>query len=133
MNDFGKVKIRIKVLVNHTENVDKIKVALQNMIGETNLALKNEEDKKLLLCKTENLKILERFRDLLRREQIMNAAKKVFLSGLNSGIITFHLNKQVAYVGHVSFSQSEGESPLGPISFEIQCEKPKKLIKWLSS
>ena len=75
---------------------------------------------------------LRKFHDLLRREMILDAARAVLLRGLQGNTITFHLNKQVAYVGHISFSQPVGESPLGPIRVEIRCDDPRGLIDWLA-
>jgi predicted RNA binding protein with dsRBD fold (UPF0201 family) len=73
-----------------------------------------------------------RFYDLLRRERILDAARKVLFRGIQGKKIVFYLNKQVAYVGHISFSQPYGESPLGPIRVEIQCDDPQSLIDWLT-
>jgi len=56
----------------------------------------------------------------------------VLFKGLNENSITFYLNKQVAYAGHVSFCQPVAESPLGPIKVQILCDKPKDLIDWLA-
>jgi len=35
-------------------------------------------------------------------------------------------------VGHISFSEPVGESPLGPIRVEVRCEDPRELINWLA-
>ena len=48
------------------------------------------------------------------------------------GRLVFHLNKQVAYAGHVSLCDPEGESPLGPITVEIEDENVHELINWLT-
>ncbi|MEJ2127090.1 MAG: RNA-binding domain-containing protein, partial [Candidatus Bathyarchaeota archaeon] len=75
---------------------------------------------------------LTKLSNLLKREQILAAARKVLRSSITNSSITFYLNKQVAYAGHVSFCQQSGESPLGPITVKIDCEDPKKLIDWLA-
>jgi predicted RNA binding protein with dsRBD fold (UPF0201 family) len=75
---------------------------------------------------------LTKLYNLLRRERIRDAARGVLYEGLSEKSIIFYLNKQVAYVGHVSFSKPVGESPLGPIKVEIQCDKPRELIDWLA-
>jgi uncharacterized protein len=46
--------------------------------------------------------------------------------------MTFFLNKQAAYAGHVSFSAPEGESPLGPIQVMIETDHMEELIDWLA-
>ena len=79
------------------------------------------------------LKTLIQFRDLLRLDRIRDAARKVFFGGLKSNTIKFCLNKQVAFAGHISFSEEVAESPLGPIKVKIECENPQQLIDWLAS
>ena len=66
------------------------------------------------------------------REQILDAARKVLFNGIQGNTVCFYLNKQVAYVGHISFSQSVGESPLGPIRVEIESDNPHAVIDWLA-
>jgi predicted RNA binding protein with dsRBD fold (UPF0201 family) len=51
---------------------------------------------------------------------------------MNEASVTFYLNKQVAYAGHVSFSQQTAESPLGPINVKISCGNLQKLVDWLA-
>ncbi len=75
---------------------------------------------------------LTKLYNLLRRERIRDAARGVLFKGLSQNSITFYLNKQVAYAGHISFCQPSGESPLGPIKVQITCDKPKELIEWLA-
>ncbi len=45
--------------------------------------------------------------------------------------IAFFLNKQVAFAGHVSFCEPEGESPLGPIRVVIEADDPAGIIDWI--
>jgi predicted RNA binding protein with dsRBD fold (UPF0201 family) len=54
------------------------------------------------------------------------------LEGLDGKTISFCLNKQVAFAGHVSFSKEVAESPLGPIKVKITCENPTELVNWLT-
>ncbi|MCD6470346.1 hypothetical protein J7L29_06060 [Candidatus Bathyarchaeota archaeon] len=128
----GKVEVRVEVEVNPTEDVDKVKIAVQRVLGDINLELIEENDYKRLSGKAEGLETLTRFYNLLRRELILDAARTVLLRGVQGNSIIFYLNKQVAYVGHISFSQPYGESPLGPIRVEIRCDNPRSLIDWLT-
>jgi predicted RNA binding protein with dsRBD fold (UPF0201 family) len=82
--------------------------------------------------KTRGIDGLTKLSNLLRRERIRDAARGVLFEGLSGKFIVFYLNKQVAYVGHVSFSKPIGESPLGPIKVEIHCDNPRSLIDWLA-
>lgn len=128
----GNVEVRVEAEVNPTEDADKVKVAIQKVLGDISLELIEEGDYRRLVGKAEGLEALTRFYDLLRRERILDAARTVLLRGIQDKKIIFYLNKQVAYVGHISFSQPYGESPLGPIRVEIQCDDPQGLINWLT-
>ncbi|MEM2913485.1 MAG: RNA-binding domain-containing protein [Candidatus Bathyarchaeia archaeon] len=128
----GNVEIKVEVEVNPTEDENKVRVAVQRVFGDIDLQSVKEGDYRRLLGKAKGIESLARFHELLRRERILDAARTVLLRGIQGNKITFYLNKQVAYVGHISFSQPYGESPLGPISVEIQCDDPQSLIDWLT-
>jgi len=129
---FRKITVKIYVDVNPTEDPNKVQVAVEKVLGGIPLEIVQDEDKKQLVGKSEGCEALLRFHDLLRREQILDAARKVLFKGIQGNTICFYLNKQVAYVGHISFSQSTGESPLGPIRVEIESDDPRAVIDWLA-
>jgi len=128
----GKVEVRVEAEVNPTEDAEKVRVAIQKVFGSISLELVEEGEYRRLIGRAEGLEALSRFYDLLRRERILDAARTVLLKGVQGNRIVFYLNKQVAYVGHISFSEPYGESPLGPIHVEIECDDPKSLIDWLT-
>jgi len=126
------VQIRVEAEINHTETLEKVKTAVQNMFGPIDLQVKDKTWGQLLTARITGLEGLTKLSNLLKREQILAAARKVLRSSITNSSITFYLNKQVAYAGHFSFCQQSGESPLGPITVKIDCEDPKKLIDWLA-
>lgn len=128
----GDVEVKIVAEVNPTEDENKVRVAIQKVFGDIDLQSVEEEGYRRLVGKAKGIESLARFHELLRRERILDAARTVLLRGIQGNKITFYLNKQVAYVGHISFSQPYGESPLGPIGVEIQCDDPQSLIDWLT-
>jgi len=69
---------------------------------------------------------------ILQRDRIRAAARSVLRRSVEGDRLAFYLNKQAAYAGHVSFSQPEGESPLGPIRVVIETKNPEKVIDWLT-
>ncbi|MEM2888802.1 MAG: RNA-binding domain-containing protein [Candidatus Bathyarchaeia archaeon] len=132
MGEIGEVKLNIEVEVNTTEDSNKVRVAVQKIFGNLDLVEVKNGDQSRLVSNAEGLEALEAFHELLRKERILDAARKMLFNGLKGKTITFFLNKQAAYVGHISFSQPVGESPLGPIRVEVQCDNPKGLIDWLT-
>ena len=106
---------------------------LQNrLFGKVDFEIKPQQRGSLLTAEIKGLDGLTKLQNLLRRERIRAAARGVLFEGLRENSITFYLNKQVAFVGHLSFSEPVGESPLGPIKIEIHCDNPKELIDWLA-
>ena len=127
-----EIEVHIEVEVNPTEDEVKVRRAVENTFSNAQFTLQPMERGNLLTGKTNGTDGLTKLYNLLRRERIRDAARAVLFKGLNERSIVFYLNKQVAYAGHVSFSQPEGESPLGPIRVEILCDQPAQIIDWLA-
>jgi predicted RNA binding protein with dsRBD fold (UPF0201 family) len=122
----------VEAEVNPTEDLEKVKQAVENIFGALEFKVKSRKWGSLLTSETRGHESLIKLFDMLSRERIVAAARKVLFSGLDDNSVTFYLNKQVAYAGHISFSQQTAESPLGPIKVQIQCSNPRKLIEWLT-
>ena len=122
----------IEAEVNPTENLEKVKLAIENVFGAVEFEVQTRKRCSTLIARAKGTDGLTKLQNLLQRERIRNAARSVLFRGLDDKSIVFYLNKQVAYAGHVSFSEPTGESPLGPIKVEISCDNPKELIEWLA-
>ncbi len=127
-----EINVRVEVKVNPTEDLEKVKEAAENIFGNIEFEVIPEKRGSLLVAEAMGIDGLTNLRDLLRRERIRDAARGVFFEGLSKKSVVFYLNKQVAYVGHISFSAPVGESPLGPIKVQIRCDSPQELIEWLA-
>ncbi len=127
-----KLKIRIVVEKNPTEDPDKVKQAVENIFSTAEFETKPCDNGNPLIANAKGKEGLTKLYNLLRRERIRDAARGVLFKGLKGHFITFYLNKQVAYAGHVSFCQPVAESPLGPIKVQLTCDNPKELIEWLA-
>ena len=128
-----EVSVHIEVEVNPTESEQKVKEAVEKIFGAMNMQTKPLHKGSLLLAEAEGQEALVKFHDILQREHIRAAARSVFLQGIERTSINFCLNKQVAYAGHVSFSQEVAESPLGPIKVKIKSENPRQVVDWLTA
>ena len=118
--------------MNPTEDLEKVKKAVKNIFGNMEFEVTHEKRGSLLVARAMGIDGLTKLRDLLQRERIRDAARGVFFERLSKKSLVFYLNKQVAYVGHISFSAPVGESSLGPIKVQIRCGSPQELIKWLA-
>lgn len=127
-----EVEVHVEVEVNPTEDLEKVKMAVENIFGSVEFEVKNQRLGSLLIAKAKGINGLTKLYNLLRRERIRDAARGVLFDELSEKSIVFYLNKQVAYAGHVSFSRPVAESPLGPIKVQIRCDNPRELIEWLA-
>jgi len=127
-----EIIVRIEAEVNPTEDETKVKRAVENMFSNLEFEVKPLKRGSLLTAKAKGLEGLTKLYNLLRRERIRDAARSVLFRGVGGRSIIFYLNKQVAFAGHVSFSQPVGESPLGPLKVEIECANPQEIIDWLA-
>ena len=127
-----EITIRVEAEINPTEAEEKVKVAVAKLFGDMPTVTQPAYMGSVLIAEAKGQEPLETLRNLLRRDRIRNAARKVLFAGIRGNMIGFFLNKQVAFAGHVSFSQEVAESPLGPIKVTIECENPRELIDWLA-
>ncbi len=89
-----------------------------NIFPDLQIEQKDEE----LVGTGQSIDLLE---ELLRNQRIRSAARTVFLKAVEGNKLTFRLNKQVAYVGKVSFAE---RSPLGDIEVMIEDDNLLDLI-----
>ncbi len=69
---------------------------------------------------------LDRFAELIARQQIRDAARSVLRRNIDGGSASFTLNKQVAAAGRISFA--EEDHPLGDIQVVIVDDDIEALI-----
>jgi len=127
-----EIAVRVEAEINPTEDAEKVEAAVTNIFDSASVEVKPSYKGGVLYATAEGRDALVKFRSLLSLDRIRAAARKVFFGGLRGNAIRFCLNKQVAFAGHVSFSEELAESPLGPIKVAIECGDPEQLIEWLA-
>jgi hypothetical protein len=115
------MEVRIKVKVLPTEDHEKVERAVKQLFD---VDLEDVGGYLRGTCRN-----LDRLHRLLRRQRLLDAARRVFLSGIAGEGTRLFLNKQAAFAGRVNFSAT---SPLGPIEVEIVDEDIESLIDWLA-
>ncbi len=118
--------------VKPTESVERVKKALTNLVSGTSEITASVDNYGSVRLFGDGQNSLERFRMIIQRDRIRAAARAQLFKGMEDERIVVHLNKQVAYAGHVSFSAPEGESPLGPIRLTIKSNNLVAVIDWLT-
>lgn len=125
-------RLYVEAEIRPTEDPQRVLTATRNLVPEENAKAEVVAAQRIVKIESDNVASLRRLHFLLRKERILDAARKSLLGGIGANRLEFNLNKQAAYAGRVSFSSSTGESPLGPIRFLIEYESPMSLIDWLA-
>ncbi len=111
--------------------MEKVAKAVGNLFAG-NLSERREGDYQWVIVESDDIASLEKLRLILQRDRIRAAAGAALRRSVEGNRIRVYLNKQVAYAGHVSFCEPEGESPLGPIRVLIEADDPFDLVNWLT-
>ena len=127
-----KFYLKGQVKIYPTEDLEKVKTAVENIFSSINFRLEDAGDFQVLFFESETMDSLQKMKNILRQDQIRDAVRRFLNERIEENKIRFWLNKQVAFVGHVSVCEIPTESSLGPIEVEIECEDPEKLVDWLS-
>lgn len=128
----AEVTVFVEAEINPTENEDNVKVAINNVLGNATITIKPSIKGCTLTAVAKGQDSLIKLRNLMRNDRIRDASRKLLFKSIRGNMISFCLNKQVAFAGHVSFSEETAESPLGPIRFNIESDNTEQLIDWLA-
>ena len=124
------LKIIIEAQINPSENIDKVKTSILNLIRyvELDFLINN----KMLTTSTIDEKSLYFIYEQIRARRIVAVIRKFLLKNMNQHSTFLYFNKQVAFVGSVNVCEEESQSPLGPIKLNIQSSYLKEFIDWLA-
>ena len=127
-----EVTVFVEAEINPTENEDNVKAAVNNFLDNASITIKPSIKGSTLTAIAKGQDSLVKLRNMLHNDRIRDASRKLLFKSIRGNMISFCLNKQVAFVGHISFSEKTAESPLGPIRVNIETENPQQLIEWLA-
>ncbi|RUM34863.1 MAG: hypothetical protein DSY33_01065 [Archaeoglobus sp.] len=121
------VEAEVEVKVNPTEDIEKVKKAVENLFP--GIELKYSKERSTLRGKTDNL---EKFRELLRMQRILDTARTELRKGWKGNESTVFINKQAATVSRINFA--EENTVLSPIvvTFRAYGVSFEKFIDWLT-
>ena len=127
-----KVTITVETEIHPTEDEEKVKTAVNNVLSNADITIKSNGKSSALYAKAQGKESLNKFRNMLRNDRIRDAARKMLFKSTHGTTIVFFLNKQVVFANHVSFCERTGESPQGPLKVTIETENPQQLVEWLA-
>ncbi len=100
------VEVEIETEIHPTESEEKVVAAVRNLFPDADIKIEDGR----LFGKTGNF---ERFRELLRRQRILDTARSEFIKGREGNEVTIYLNKQTATVSRINFC--DPDAVLSPI------------------
>lgn len=111
----------VETPIRPTESASRVRTAVLNLFPEARL----EEGETL----RGSVGSLDRFAELLGRQRIRDSSREILLGSIRGRRLVFHLNKQAAFVGRVSFS---AHAPLGDIRVTVVSDDLRGLIQELA-
>ena len=127
-----EIAVHVETEIWPTETEEKVRTAVKNLFGNILVKVEAFHRGSLLTATANGQEALVKFRNVLRNDRVRDAARKVFFSNIRKETISFYLNKQVAFSGHISFSEEVFESPLGPLKIVFKSKNPRQLVEWLA-
>lgn len=119
--------IRISCRINPTESPEKVRRALTNMFGEIELIETEVE----FTAELEGYLSLRELRVRIAQDKIRTTMRNVLMRWIDGDHLSFGLNRQAAYSGHVSLTL-ENEDSMGPIHVEIE-GNVEEVVNFLTS
>ena len=115
----AEIQLTIRAHLNPTESQEKLEKAITNLFGELELHHTKIHGVAYIEAKASGIESLRQLKQRIASDRIRDATR-VMLSrwAAKNEKVTFHLNRQAAYVNHVSIYHAS-KSPLGPIEVEI--------------
>lgn len=126
------MKIIVETEIRPTEDEEKVKKAVLNFFTPSSIRVEDRGRCKVLVAEAEETEALQKLYLKLREQRILDAARSMMTRWSSRDRVVFYLHKQAAFMNYVTFCLPEGESPLGPIKFEVTGVDAKALIDWLA-
>ncbi len=104
---------------------------MRKLLNDTGGSIERDGDTLRLVSDDPNS--LDRVHDQLRDRHTRAVARRLLLSGAETGSTSFMFNRQAAAAGVVALCGSEAESPLGPIYAKLDSAKVMGVIDWLTA
>ncbi|MBN2335204.1 hypothetical protein JXL21_06550 [Candidatus Bathyarchaeota archaeon] len=118
----------IRAGLKPTEDPKKVEEAITKLFGE--IALDTDADEMTISAKLDGVEALSDFRNRIAQDRIRDTLKRVLTRWTDEDRLSFGLNRQAAYAGHVSLNL-QGEDPMGPIQVNIEGDV-EQVIRYLT-
>jgi hypothetical protein len=127
-----EVTVFVETEIYPTESEENVRTSITIFLDNTAITVKSVAKGSTLTAVAKGQESLIKLRNMLRNDRIRDAARRFLFKSIRGNMISFCLNKQVAFSGHISFSEQTAESPLGPIRVNIETDNAEQFINWLA-
>lgn len=124
------MRLDLRVSVSPTEDRSKVLIAATNILGECGYAVEERDD--FIFIRSSDFGCLRKIRDQLRDRHVRDAARRLLVKNREGSRVSLMFNRQAAFAGVIAVVSSGEESPLGPVTLQIECGRMDELIDWLS-
>ena len=121
-------KIEAYAAVNPSEDPEKIKAAISNVILDADYEYKEGSIK----ATSRDLHSLSKIQETIRKRKVNRVYRRQMRYNTNGDTTWFYLNKQAAYVDVVAVCDEAEESPMGPIKVILHSKNIEKIADWLA-
>lgn len=126
--------VNVEAPIHDTEERSRVEEAVLNVfpdadlrVEETGSAVPGRKYARLLRGETHSL---ERFRELVERQEIVDTVRSELLDSVLGDSMDFRLKKQAAYVGRVNLDV--GGHELGSLKVRIESDDPRGLLDYVA-
>ena len=128
------VKVTVEAAVEPTEDQAKVERALLRLFPNARVEKTERSDGfSSLRVHGNGFEFLSNLRNLIKQERIRSVARAILLRKMREPPLQIFLNKQAAFMGHVSFCAPIGESAHGPITIQIDSEDDQAVVNYLAT
>ncbi len=115
--------------VNPSEDIEKIKTAIYNLIPDLKIKIHNNQ----LSGDSGNLELLSKILNSIQRRKIKKTFLRILKLNMANDSTWFYLNKQAAFADVVVLCAEANESALGPIKIILYSNDIENTIETLIS
>jgi predicted RNA binding protein with dsRBD fold (UPF0201 family) len=122
------LKIEAYGAVNPSEDKEKVKLAISNVILDANYEYKDGSIK----ATSRNLHSLSKIQKTIQSRRVNRVYRRQMRFNTKGDTTWFYLNKQAAFVDVIAICDEAEESPMGPVKVILHSTDIQRVIDWLA-
>lgn len=127
--NFPNYNCKIEVLssINPSENPNKIKKAILNVLPNCDITIGESSIK----AKTDNFSSMEKIHESIHSTKSQRVLQRQLEQHMDKDSTWFYLNKQAAFMEKIVLCEEVDESPLGPLKIVIYSSNIDRIVDFL--